>query len=97
MSRLAGVTTHNQTVQSIPENSRQSASLRVAAAASASNQAADIARLSTTGGSVAQAVTGSDVRADKVAALQQAIASGTYNVSAADVADKLISNLLGGR
>jgi negative regulator of flagellin synthesis FlgM len=36
----------------------------------------------------------SDVRADKVASLQQAIASGTYNVSSGEVADKIITSLL---
>jgi anti-sigma28 factor (negative regulator of flagellin synthesis) len=31
---------------------------------------------------------------DKVAALQQAIAGGTYNVSASDVANKMVESLL---
>jgi len=35
-----------------------------------------------------------DVRTDKVAALQQQIAAGTYNVPAANVADKLMNTLL---
>lgn len=37
----------------------------------------------------------SDVRTDKVAALKTAIENGTYHVPAAQVADKLISSLLG--
>jgi negative regulator of flagellin synthesis FlgM len=37
----------------------------------------------------------SDVRTEKVAALQQAIAAGTYSVSASDVADKLLKTLVG--
>jgi len=36
----------------------------------------------------------SDVRTEKVAAVQQALASGSYEVSAADVAGKLIDHLL---
>ena len=36
----------------------------------------------------------SDVRIDKVAAIQQALASGSYAVSASDVAGKLIDHLL---
>jgi len=43
---------------------------------------------------VSQALSGSDVRFEKVAALQQQIAAGTYNVSSSDVADKLLSSLL---
>ena len=41
------------------------------------------------------AVSGDDVRTDKVQQLQAAIASGTYNVSAGDVADKVMDSLLG--
>ena len=36
----------------------------------------------------------SDVRADKVEAIRQAIAGGTYAVSPADLAGKLIDHLL---
>jgi negative regulator of flagellin synthesis FlgM len=36
---------------------------------------------------------GSDVRSERVSALQQAISAGTYNISASDVADKLIQTL----
>jgi len=38
---------------------------------------------------MAQALSGSDVRTDRVTALQQSIAAGTYNVSSSDVADKV--------
>ncbi len=61
------------------------------------NGTVDAARLSAVSSAVAQATTGSDVRADKVAALQAAIAAGTYKVSAADVAEKVIGSLLGQR
>jgi flagellar biosynthesis anti-sigma factor FlgM len=43
---------------------------------------------------IAHALEGSDTRAEKVAALQQAIASGSYSVSSADVASKMIQSLL---
>ncbi|HEY5056784.1 MAG TPA: flagellar biosynthesis anti-sigma factor FlgM [Acidobacteriaceae bacterium] len=57
--------------------------------------AADHTKLSGFGGALAQVLSTSDVRMDKVTALQQAIAAGTYNVSASDVADKMIRSLLG--
>jgi len=46
------------------------------------------------GGALSQALSGPDVRWDKVAALQNAITSGLYHVSSGDVADKLIESLL---
>jgi negative regulator of flagellin synthesis FlgM len=58
-------------------------------------QHGDLTDLSSTGGLVAQALSGSDVRGDKVAALQQSIADGSYSVSSSDVADKIIQSLLG--
>ena len=54
----------------------------------------DQAKLSSLGGLVSQAIGGSDVRMDKVAKLQQAIASGSYSVSSSDVAGKMIDSLL---
>jgi len=54
----------------------------------------DRTSLSSASGLLAQALSGSDVRADKVAALQQSIAAGTYSVSASDVASKVMDFLL---
>jgi negative regulator of flagellin synthesis FlgM len=54
----------------------------------------DQANLSSAGGVVAQALAVSDTRYAKVAALQQAIADGSYSVSSSDVADKIIQSLL---
>ena len=59
-----------------------------------STSAFDRASLSANAVLMAQALSGSDVRTDRVAALQQSIAAGTYNVSSSDVADKVISALL---
>ena len=57
-------------------------------------QRPDQASLSSAGGLVAQALASSDVRLEKVTELQAAIASGTYKVSAQDVAHKMIESLL---
>jgi anti-sigma28 factor (negative regulator of flagellin synthesis) len=53
----------------------------------------DAAKLSISAGLLTQ--TAPDARAGQVAALQQAISAGTYNVSASDVADRLIASLMG--
>jgi negative regulator of flagellin synthesis FlgM len=42
---------------------------------------------------IAQPSGDSDVRTERISALQQAISAGTYNVSSSDVADKLIQAL----
>jgi negative regulator of flagellin synthesis FlgM len=36
-----------------------------------------------------------DVRMDRVAAVQQALANGTYQVSPMDVADKIVRRMMG--
>lgn len=78
-------------------NSAQGPSSATPSSTTAANSAAtqsDQANLSSTGSVIAQALNGDDVRTEKVAALREAIASGTYNVSSSDVADKLIQSLV---
>lgn len=58
------------------------------------SRSTDHASVSSAGGLVAQMANSSDVRTEKVAQLQAAIASGTYNVPASAVADKLVDHLL---
>jgi flagellar biosynthesis anti-sigma factor FlgM len=73
----------------------QSKSTQTSAAGSTASSGVDQASLSSTGGLIAQALSSeSDVRMDKVTALQSTIAAGTYNVPASSVADKLMSALL---
>ena len=60
---------------------------------SAAEPATDHAELSPASKLVATALRTSDVRVDKVDSLQRAIASGTYNVSSSDLANKLIDTL----
>jgi negative regulator of flagellin synthesis FlgM len=54
----------------------------------------DRTRFSAAASLISQPASDSDVRYERVSALQQAISSGTYNVSASDVADKLIQTLV---
>ena len=54
----------------------------------------DEATLSTAASLAAQAAPDSDVRMEKVAQVQQAIAAGTYHVPSSQVADRMIDSLL---
>ncbi len=65
------------------------------AAGSAAAAGADEATLSHAASLASQAASDSDVRMDKVAEVQQALASGTYNVSSGEVAGKMIDRMLG--
>ncbi|HEV2618596.1 MAG TPA: flagellar biosynthesis anti-sigma factor FlgM [Acidobacteriaceae bacterium] len=55
---------------------------------------ADQTNLSGTVNVVALALSGSDVRMDRVSTLQSAIAAGMYNVAASNVASKLLNSLM---
>ncbi len=82
----------------------QQASSSAAAAASAKPSASQVsvpnggktdqADLSSTGLAAAQSAS-SDVRMEKVQSVRSAMDAGTYQVSAGDVADKMIQSLLG--
>ena len=55
----------------------------------------DEATLSSAASAASAVAQDSDVRTDKVAAIQQALASGAYNVPASEVAGKMIDHMLG--
>jgi negative regulator of flagellin synthesis FlgM len=103
MSYANGITNQQQPLSSISSSSAPqelqpaaSASPAIGGAVSSipSAEHADLTSLSATGGLVSQSLEGSDVRTGKVASLQQAIATGSYNVSSSDVADKIMHSLL---
>jgi negative regulator of flagellin synthesis FlgM len=62
---------------------------------SSSALTSDHATFSNAGSEVAQTASDSDVRMDKVASIQSALASGTYNVPASAVASKMVDVMLG--
>ena len=64
-------------------------------AASKAGGGSDQTSISSTSELLSAALSGSDVRLEKVLPLQHAIANGTYNVSSQDVAEKVITSLLG--
>jgi flagellar biosynthesis anti-sigma factor FlgM len=55
----------------------------------------DRATLSSAASLAAQSAPDADVRMEKVTQVQQALASGTYNVPASEVAGKMIDQMLG--
>ncbi len=79
----------NPAVPSVPQS-------RSNAATNGSTFDADRATLSDAANEVSQAASGEGVRTEKVAAVQAALAAGTYNVSAAAVASKVVDAMLAG-
>lgn len=63
--------------------------------AAATQAGTDQATLSSAASLAAAAAPDSDVRMDKVAEVQKAVADGTYNVPASEVAGKMIDHMLG--
>jgi flagellar biosynthesis anti-sigma factor FlgM len=57
--------------------------------------AGDQATLSHAGTEVSQGAAQGDIRAGKIAAIQQALAAGTYSVAASAVASKVMDAMLG--
>jgi negative regulator of flagellin synthesis FlgM len=68
-----------------------------ASAASPSALSSDSATVSSAGSEVALTAADSDVRLDKVANIQAAMASGTYDVPASAVASKMVDAMLGNK
>jgi negative regulator of flagellin synthesis FlgM len=65
-------------------------------AATTSALNSDRATVSSAGSEVSSALADSDVRTDKVAEVQAALAAGTYNVPASAVASKMVDSMLDG-
>jgi negative regulator of flagellin synthesis FlgM len=65
------------------------------ATAGGSALGSDLATFSSAGSEVSQMADDTEVRMDKVAGIQAALAAGTYNVSAAAVASKVVDSMLG--
>jgi flagellar biosynthesis anti-sigma factor FlgM len=79
-----------QTAETVASSSVKSAATTTAISAAVNDQT----NVSAAAGLVATALNTSDVRQDKVTALQTAIANGSYNVPASAVAGKIVDSLL---
>lgn len=68
---------------------------KAGAAAVGGTFSADHATLSSAASELAQSA-GEDVRTDKVASIQEALANGSYNVSALALSSKMVDSMLAG-
>jgi negative regulator of flagellin synthesis FlgM len=92
-SSLEGLKSILGTTQS--DSVASSARSESATSSSQSALTSDQATLSNAGSAVLDSSADSGIRMDKVTSIQAALSAGTYNVSAAAVATKLVDSMLG--
>ena len=83
-----------KTLLGVPATQAQSQQAKSEASSAAGSLAGDQATLSSAGSQVSQAANESDVRMNKVTAVQADIAAGTYNVPESAVASKIVDTML---
>lgn len=93
-SSLDGLKSLLGTAPAAPSSPQQA---KAGATAAAGALGSDRATLSSAGSEVAQTAADSEVRMDKVASVQAALAAGTYDAPASAVASKLVDAMLGSR
>ena len=82
------------TVATAPRSQANATAQSAVSAPDTNGRSDDQTNFSAAASLVAQPSRDSDVRSERVSALQQAISAGTYNVSSSDVAAKLIQTLV---
>ena len=80
----------------VPAATTATSQTRASSTTEPSALTSDHATVSSAGSEVALTAADSDVRTDKVANIQAALATGTYNVPASAVASKMVDSMLGG-
>jgi negative regulator of flagellin synthesis FlgM len=93
-SSLEGLKSLLGTPATTPSNTELPKSVATAAGSLLNS---DRATFSSAGNEVSQTASDAGARLDKVASIQAALASGSYNVSAGAVASKVVDAMLGGR
>lgn len=84
-----------QQLLSSQEVAKEESAKRGSGAAAGTQRLADEATLSSAASLAAQTAPDADVRMQKVAAVQQALAAGTYSVPSTEVAGKMMDAMLG--
>lgn len=84
-------------VANVETAGNQPATAQRDASATPTEHVTDRATVSTAGSQISQPAPDADVRWEKVAAVQQALADGTYDVPASEVATKMVDSMLGDR
>ena len=93
VSRLSGATISGPRSGVLTPNSLDGTQVGSPNGSQIRPQIKDQARVSTTASAVSQALRTEDVRHEKVASLQAAIANGSYQVPASEIADKILNGL----
>jgi flagellar biosynthesis anti-sigma factor FlgM len=101
LSTLAGLNVNNQNTTNAAERATRidttAAGKTADTKASSATVSSDSVSLSSASAAVSALQGDSDVRFDKVAALQKSIGDGSYSVSSSDLADSLVDSLLGNK
>jgi negative regulator of flagellin synthesis FlgM len=84
-------------IANVPAAGNEPAAAQSDVPATHTEPATDRATVSAAGAQISQPGSDADVRWEKVAAIQQALADGTYDVPASEVATKMVDSMLGNR
>jgi negative regulator of flagellin synthesis FlgM len=85
----------NGTSNSSPVSNQSETAAQITHETANAMQNTDRATLSAAGAGISQSAPDADVRLEKVTAIQQALADGTYNIPASAVASKMVDAMLG--
>jgi negative regulator of flagellin synthesis FlgM len=85
----------NPASNTTPTSNQHGATAQNTDAPAQSTPNTDRATVSAAGAGISQPASDADVRWEKVTAVQQALAAGTYNIPASAVASKIVDSMIG--